>query len=31
VKAGWSPTFWSPQIQAWRYETESFGEYEEAD
>jgi AmmeMemoRadiSam system protein A len=31
VKAGWSPTFWSPQIQAWRYETESFGEDEEAE
>jgi AmmeMemoRadiSam system protein A len=26
LKAGWLPTFWSSQIQAWRYTTESFGE-----
>ena len=26
-KAGWRPDFWSPQIRAWRYESESFGEY----
>jgi hypothetical protein len=25
VKAGWSPAFWSPQIEVWRYQTESFG------
>lgn len=26
AKAGWPPTFWSSQIQAWRYQAESFGE-----
>jgi uncharacterized protein len=26
LKAGWSRDFWSPQIEAWRYRTESFGE-----
>lgn len=26
MKAGWPPTFWSSQIQVWRYRTESFGE-----
>jgi AmmeMemoRadiSam system protein A len=26
AKAGWSRTFWSPQIHIWKYETESFGE-----
>lgn len=28
TKAGWPATFWSPQIRAWRYETESFGDGE---
>lgn len=26
MKAGWPPTFWSSQIQVWRYESASFGE-----
>lgn len=26
-KAGWRPDFWSPDIEVWRYETESFGEH----
>jgi AmmeMemoRadiSam system protein A len=26
LKAGWPANFWSSQIQAWRYTTESFGE-----
>lgn len=26
LKAGWRADFWSPDIEAWRYETESFGE-----
>jgi AmmeMemoRadiSam system protein A len=26
LKAGWSASFWSPQIRVARYETESFGE-----
>jgi AmmeMemoRadiSam system protein A len=26
LKAGWPADFWSPQLQVWRYETESFGE-----
>ena len=26
AKAGWPATFWSSQMQAWRYGTESFGE-----
>jgi AmmeMemoRadiSam system protein A len=26
LKAGWNPDFWSPQIEVWRYQTESFGE-----
>jgi AmmeMemoRadiSam system protein A len=26
LKAGWRSDFWSPQIEAWRYQTESFGE-----
>jgi uncharacterized protein len=26
LKAGWPRDFWSPQIQVWRYRTESFGE-----
>ena len=26
AKAGWPATFWSQQMQAWRYGTESFGE-----
>lgn len=26
IKAGWSMSFWSPQIRVSRYETESFGE-----
>jgi AmmeMemoRadiSam system protein A len=26
VKAGWRPDFWSPEIRAQRYESESFGE-----
>jgi len=25
VKAGWPASFWSPEIQMWRYRTESFG------
>ena len=25
-KAGWRPDFWSPRMEIWRYETESFGE-----
>lgn len=25
-KAGWAATFWSREMQVWRYETESFGE-----
>lgn len=28
LKAGWAPDFWSPQIRALRYRTESFGERE---
>jgi uncharacterized protein len=28
LKAGWRPDFWSPDIEVWRYETESFGETE---
>jgi AmmeMemoRadiSam system protein A len=28
LKAGWRPDFWSPQIDVWRYRTESFGERE---
>jgi AmmeMemoRadiSam system protein A len=28
LKAGWAPDFWSPQLEVWRYETESFGEGE---
>jgi uncharacterized protein len=26
LKAGWRTDFWSPQIEVWRYTTESFGE-----
>ena len=26
LKAGWRDDFWSPQIEVWRYQTESFGE-----
>lgn len=26
IKAGWPPAFWSSQVRAWRYTTESFGE-----
>jgi uncharacterized protein len=26
LKAGWRADFWSPHIEVWRYETESFGE-----
>ena len=29
LKAGWAADFWSPQIRALRYRTESFGEWEE--
>ena len=25
LKAGWRSDFWSPQIEVWRYQTESFG------
>jgi uncharacterized protein len=28
LKAGWRGDFWSPDIEVWRYETESFGETE---
>jgi len=28
LKAGWPADFWSPQIEVWRYYTESFGENE---
>jgi uncharacterized protein len=28
LKAGWRADFWSPEIEVWRYETESFGETE---
>jgi len=28
LKAGWRADFWSPDIEVWRYETESFGETE---
>ena len=27
LKAGWRADFWSSQIEAWRYTTESFGEH----
>jgi uncharacterized protein len=30
LKAGWRADFWSPQIEVWRYETESFGDMKEA-
>lgn len=30
-KAGWPASFWSSQMQAWRYETESFGERSDED
>jgi uncharacterized protein len=26
LKAGWRADFWSPRIEVWRYETESFGD-----
>jgi AmmeMemoRadiSam system protein A len=26
LKAGWRIDFWSPQLEVWRYQTESFGE-----
>ena len=26
LKAGWRSDFWSPEIEVWRYQTESFGE-----
>jgi len=26
LKAGWSADFWAPDVRAWRYESESFGE-----
>jgi len=29
LKAGWRPDFWSPDVDVWRYETESFGETED--
>lgn len=28
LKAGWRADFWAPDIRAWRYESESFGEDE---
>jgi AmmeMemoRadiSam system protein A len=28
LKAGWRPDFWAPDVEVWRYETESFGEAE---
>ena len=31
LKAGWTAEFWSPQMRAWRYTTESFGEEHAAD